>query len=71
MGLISDHAYAVISLHEVDTDLGIVQLIKMRNPWGHKEWMGDWSDSSDLWTPQLRKQLNMKVEDDGVFFISH
>lgn len=24
MGLISDHAYSVISLHEVDTDLGVV-----------------------------------------------
>ena len=51
MGLISDHAYAVISLHVVDTDQGEVKLIKMRNPWGHKEWMGDWSDTSDLWTP--------------------
>lgn len=29
MGLISDHAYSVISLHEVDTDLGVVQLIKL------------------------------------------
>ena len=51
MGLISDHAYAVISLHVVETDIGEVKLIKMRNPWGHKEWMGDWSDTSDLWTP--------------------
>jgi len=51
MGLISDHAYAVISLHVVETDLGEVKLIKMWNPWGHKEWMGDWSDTSDLWTP--------------------
>jgi calpain-15 len=71
LGLISDHAYSVISLHEVDTPLGVVHLLKLRNPWGHKEWMGDWSDTSDLWTPQLKKQLNVKVEDDGVFFISH
>lgn len=33
--------------------------------------MGDWSDTSDLWTPELRKKLNVKIEDDGVFFISH
>lgn len=55
MGLISDHAYAVISCHLVDTENGPVRLFKLRNPWGHKEWMGDWSDTSDLWTPKLKK----------------
>jgi len=71
MGLVSDHAYAVISVHEIDTDQGPVKLLRMFNPWGHKEWLGDWSDTSDLWTPKLKKELGMKDEDDGIFFISH
>lgn len=36
---------------------------------GKKEWTGNWSDSSNLWTQDLRKQLNVHNRDDGVFFI--
>jgi len=46
-------------------------LLKLRNPWGHKEWMGDWSDKSSKWTDDLRKQLNFVDADDGVFYISY
>jgi calpain-15 len=38
MGLVSNHAYAIIWADEIDTDDGKVKLMKMRNPWGHKEW---------------------------------
>lgn len=54
MGLISNHAYSVISAVEVTTDEGVVRLLKLRNPWGHQEWSGDWSDNSDKWTPELK-----------------
>ena len=44
----------------------------MRNPWGRIEWNGDWSDSSHLWTAELRKQLNAHDDnDDGLFWISY
>jgi calpain-15 len=47
VGLISDHAYSVISVHEIDNKMHQkLQLLKLRNPWGHQEWTGDWSDSS-------------------------
>ena len=71
IGLVSDHAYAVIKSAEVDTKEGKVKLLKLRNPWGHKEWMGDWSDKSDKWTPELRTKLEFVDADDGVFFISY
>lgn len=49
-----------------------MRLLKLRNPWGHQEWTGDWSDRSDKWTPELRRLLGAAEEaaDDGVFFIS-
>ena len=44
--------------------------MKLRNPWGSGEWKGDWSDESDLWTPELRRQVGMEsAADDGVFCI--
>ena len=71
VGLVSDHAYAVIEAHEVDTADGRARLLRLRNPWGHKEWCGAWSDNSDKWTPELRRMLNVKEADDGEFFIAH
>lgn len=41
----------------------------MRNPWASKEWKGDWSDSSNLWTPELRKQYHIVDREDGIFFM--
>mgnify|MGYP000926542078 CR=1 FL=1 len=72
IGLVSDHAYAVISVFDIESkEHGRLQLLKLRNPWGHKEWMGDWSDKSDKWTEALKKQVGFVDADDGVFFISY
>lgn len=72
MGLVSDHAYAVISVYELDTPKeGKVKLLKLRNPWGHIEWMGDWSDKSDKWTDALKKKVDFTDEEDGVFFMCY
>ena len=49
-GVISGHAYSIISVHEFNLDSENVKLLKLRNPWGTGEWSGDWSDSSSLWT---------------------
>lgn len=69
MGLISEHAYSVIQTYKIEKDGKEVRLLKLRNPWGHKEWLGRWSDTSDLWTDELRKELDWKQKNDGVFFI--
>ena len=65
-GIVLGHAYTVISTYEVEGE----KLLKMRNPWGHGEWKGDWSDESDKWTDELKEQLGVTVADDGIFFIN-
>jgi len=70
-GVISGHAYSLISIHEIKDASGKeVKLLKLRNPWGKGEWSGDWSDGSSLWTPALKKQVNFSSGDDGIFFIA-
>lgn len=34
-----------------------LRLVKVRNPWGRKEWTGDWSGKSDKWTRSLIEQI--------------
>jgi hypothetical protein len=53
-GIVSGHAYSVISAHEFMHKGKRVRLLKMRNPWGFGEWKGDWSDESSLWTDDLK-----------------
>ncbi len=58
LGLIGNHSYGVLDVREVELKNGLIEkLVKIRNPWGDFEWNGDWGDDSDLWTPQLEKQL--------------
>lgn len=68
-GVISGHAYSLISIHEFLHKGKNVRLLKLRNPWGQGEWKGNWSDSSNLWTPELRKKIGCTEADDGTFFI--
>lgn len=56
-GVISGHAYSLISIHEVKHEGNNVRLLRLRNPWGSGEWQGDWSDKSTMWTPALKKQV--------------
>ena len=56
-GLVGGHAYAILRVKE--TKCG-VRLLEMRNPWGHggMEWTRDWSDTSPLWTEELKVNHN-------------
>lgn len=45
--------------------------MKLRNPWGSFEWKGDWSDNSEFWTDQAKKQVGLTTADDGSFWIDY
>ena len=30
---------------------------------------GDWSDNSSLWTPELKKELKVSKNNEGIFFM--
>ena len=70
-GLVDAHAYSLIGAKLVELDNGKnVRLIQIRNPWGKKEWSGDWSDKSSKWTPKTKAQVNFQDKNDGTFWIS-
>lgn len=72
LGLVPGHAYTILGVREVKVAGKIEKLVYIRNPWGNGEWSGDWSDSSNKWTPALKKQLNVeKAIDDGEFYMSY
>lgn len=67
LGLAYGHAYTVLGTAVADDQ----KLYKMRNPWGRGEaYKGDWSDSSALWTEELKKQVGFEENDDGIWYIS-
>ena len=68
-GIVSGHAYSILGIKELSSEN--VRLIKLRNPYGEVEWTGDWSDKSEIWTEKLKKELNFKVKDDGIFWMNY
>lgn len=79
-GLVKGHAYAVTDVRKVRLGSGLLaffkseklSMIRMRNPWGQREWNGAWSDSSEEWkrvSKGERERLGVTVEDDGEFWM--
>ena len=49
-----------------------IRLVHIRNPWGSREWKGNWSAQSDQWTHKLRQRLPKSWrQGDGTFFMSY
>ncbi|KAJ9269108.1 hypothetical protein DTO212C5_4791 [Paecilomyces variotii] len=66
-GITERHCYSIMEAREVEGQ----RLLRLRNPWGTKEWSGPWSDGSEQWTPEWMERLGHKFGNDGVFWISY
>jgi len=66
-GISEGHAYSIMDAREVRGQ----RLLKLRNPWGRKEWTGRWSDGSSEWTPEWMQLLDHQFGNDGIFWISY
>ena len=67
LGIVQSHAYSLLDLKEVDGH----KLLQLRNPWGRKEWQGDWADNSPLWTRRLKAKVSYKNKEDGTFWMNY
>uniref|UniRef100_A0A8B9JN69 Calpain 5b n=1 Tax=Astyanax mexicanus TaxID=7994 RepID=A0A8B9JN69_ASTMX len=76
-GLVKGHAYAVTDVKKVRLGHGLLaffkseklHMIRMRNPWGEKEWSGPWSDSSEEWK-KVSKSEREKLASDPYVIIT-
>jgi len=77
-GLVRGHAYSVTKVVRAKVDTGNRKgefpLVRVRNPWGEKEWKGTWSDGSAVWqfVPEGEKErIGLDFDDqDGEFYMS-
>jgi calpain-15 len=72
MGIANQHAYGVIAAKRLTPPLVAeeVVLVQLRNPWGHFEWNGPWSDDSELWTDAIKESVGFSAADDGLFWMN-
>ena len=70
-GIVDGHAYAILQAECNVCGASGVDLIKLRNPWGHKEWGGEWGDDGAGWRrhPDVKQKLNPVKKDDGIFWM--
>ncbi|XP_041428675.1 calpain-5 isoform X2 [Xenopus laevis] len=81
-GLVKGHAYSVTAIKKMPVgqrnlccfgNSNKLFMIRMRNPWGNREWKGAWSDESEEWNKVSRSEkaaLGLTVEDDGEFWMT-
>eukprot|EP00667_Euglena_gracilis_P005185 EG_transcript_5214 len=68
-GLIAGHSYALLDIQDVTYRGQPVSLIKLRNPWGRREWRGAWSDGAAEW--QETVGLSHPAAEDGIFWMAY
>ena len=69
-GIFFGHMYTLLDVVKLDVDGKQEVLFKLRNPWGTGEWYGKWGDSSRAWSPEMKKNLDVEVKEDGVFYMA-
>ncbi|OQE26736.1 hypothetical protein PENSTE_c005G00101 [Penicillium steckii] len=66
-GISENHSYSIMEAREIKGH----RLLRLRNPWGKKEWHGAWGDGSEQWTAEWMELLGHKFGNDGFFWISY
>ncbi|XP_034465690.1 calpain-2 catalytic subunit-like [Hippoglossus hippoglossus] len=71
--LVKGHAYSLTGAEKVYYQGKVVQLVRIRNPWGQVEWTGPWSDGSIEWKyiSEDEKTNFNHVAEDGEFWMSY
>ncbi|XP_053174013.1 calpain-2 catalytic subunit-like [Scomber japonicus] len=72
--LVQGHAYSITAADRVHYNGSVVELVRIRNPWGEMEWKGPWGSKSKEWNnldlaPEY-KQLN-NPDENGEFWMSY
>ena len=50
---------------------GTLRVMKIRNPWGKKEWNGAFGAKSEVWSQELRDLLGQSDKNDGTFWMTY
>lgn len=70
-GLVIGHAYSITRVLTIKQSGKVFRLLRLRNPWGKKEWNGAWSDASPEWKrfdAKTRQAIGLTVTEDGEFW---
>jgi calpain len=68
-GILYNHAYGMMDVRDIDG----LQLVRIRNPWGHGEWTGRFADEDEAWDDYkgLKEKLNYNFSDDGTWWMRY
>ncbi|RXN04581.1 calpain-2 catalytic subunit-like protein [Labeo rohita] len=71
--LVKGHAYSITGAEEVHSSGRLVQLVRIRNPWGQVEWTGPWSDNSKEWNSVQPAEIAKLFysDEDGEFWMAY
>ena len=65
-GVLAGHAYSILDVFEIPKPKGkkrkTSRLLRIRNPWGRKEWNGKWSDDS-VETRHNKERIEQKLNE--------
>lgn len=65
LGLESDHAYSILDARQVNSQ----RLVRLRNPWGEKEWKGALTENWTKWPKTIKHKFIPSSSNDGVFWM--
>ena len=71
-GIKSLHSYTLLAAFEVESKDKVIRLVKLRNPWGHTEYLGNYSENDPFWNsvdPKVKQKIFDIKENDGIFIM--